>query len=661
MKKIFAFLMVFIFVFSLFPNVYAAPNYGEEWNNLAKTTTNTFSDVNSDHWAYDAVMRVVEKKWFNGYPSGKFKPDGSITRAEALKVFVVFLGLEISDVEKSTYYDVDIDAWYAPYIEAGKDLFPTHTTIQGKTPFQPDMPVTREDTVYALVRALGYDIGVKYNDQSILNMFTDQDSISSDLKKYLTIALEEGLVSGFPDDTIRAQDSLTRAEFATLLYRGSFKGNSGRHEAKISSVSVTPSKEIELEIGEEINLSARATYTDGTNKPYDGLDPYIVSNNGVIKLSGTKITALKAGTTSIKYNDEFLKDETLEVVVNTPSAAPKLKITDYDEVTEEASAVVKGTVIDKSGGEIDLICNAKDISVKSSGAFTATVKLNVGINEIEFVATNKYGNETKKTIKIERIEKEPETEYPAEDKEIEPTITSVVVRPSDTLRMVIGEKIDLSAEAIYTDGSRKIYSDLSPYPTDGKEIISVIGNKVFANKAGTSSIKFDSPYLKSKILTVIVVNPATAPTIEIFEYDEITSEEKVEIYGHVSDEAGGDVTLEINGKYHPVQTNGNFGIFNVKLNPGKNTISFVARNEYGVKTSKTITITYEPKTPKYEMGDLNFDGVVNEIDVNMLTKILANDGSVVVNDKIFAVADMNKDGKLSVTDLSQLIKKINSK
>ena len=256
-------------------------------------------------------MRSTEKNWFGGYPDGRFMPDGSITRAEALKVFVVFLGLELEDVTESTFYDVNPNQWYAPYIEAGKDLFPTHTTVQGKTPFNPDMPVTREDTIYALVNALGYQVGAKYVDESVLNMFTDKNSISGDLKAHFAIALENELVSGFPDGTIRAQDSLTRAEFATLLYRGSFVGHSDNYEAKISKVTVSPASPVEIEIGESVTLSARATYTDGTNQAYSSLQPYDAENNGVISLTGTTITGLKEGTTTIKYNDSYLKKDSL--------------------------------------------------------------------------------------------------------------------------------------------------------------------------------------------------------------------------------------------------------------------------------------------------------------------------------------------------------------
>lgn len=164
------------------------------------------------------------------------------------------------------------------------------------------MPVTREDTIYALVKTLGCNLGEKYVDQSVLNMFNDKNSISESIKPYFAVALNHKLVSGDPDGTIRAQDPLSRSEFATLLLRGTEHGFHDKYEAKIQSVSIAPSSPIELEIGDSVTLSARAAYTDGTSREYAECMPYDSSKNGVISLSGNKITVLKEGSATIKYN-----------------------------------------------------------------------------------------------------------------------------------------------------------------------------------------------------------------------------------------------------------------------------------------------------------------------------------------------------------------------
>ncbi len=416
MKKILSLLMTAALLVTMSVTSFAAPSYGSEWDGYYQTAPTTFTDVTSSHWAYNSIMQVYQKNWFGGYPDGSFRPNASITREEAIKVFVMFLGLDYQSVDLSdlTYSDVKASDWSAPYIEAGKDLFPVHTTIQGKIPFNPKMPVTREDTIYALVKALGCDVDVKYPDQSVLNMFSDANSISGNIKGIFSIALmrDHQLVSGFPDGTIRAQAALTRAEFATLLLRGTEHGFHDKYTAKIQSVAVTPTTSVEMTVGETINLSARATYTDGTNQAYNSLSPYDANGNGVVSLKNTTITALKEGTAVIKYNDSYLKNETLTIVVKKPTDAPTLKITDYDDVTDAATAVVKGNVTDKNGS-VELTYNGRDAMVESNGSFTVKVSLNVGTNDIKFVAKNIYGVETTKSITIIREAAKEEEKTPS--------------------------------------------------------------------------------------------------------------------------------------------------------------------------------------------------------------------------------------------------------
>ena len=462
-----------------------ALQYGEEWDSYYHASTTTYGDVSPSYWAYDAIMRTTEKNWFGGYPDGNFRPNNSITRAEALKVFVMFLGLELEDVTESSFYDVDTSVWYAPYIEAGKDLFPTHTTIQGKRPFNPDMPVTREDTIYALVKSLGCNVGVKYVDQSVLNMFNDQNSISGDVKAYFAIALSHELVSGYPDGTIRAQAALTRAEFATLLMRGTEHGFHDKYEAKIKSVTVSPSSPIEMTIGETLTLSARATYTDGTNQAYSNMQPYDENSNGVISVSGNTITALKEGTANIKYNSSDMKGITTTVTVKKPSAVPTLKITDYPDETSESSATVSGSVSDASGKSVELTCNGKDVSVQADGGFSTVVSLKDGENTIEFIAKNIYDAQTTKKI---IIKKDGATSYGDESGEKEVDKSSkgteskgteskgTISSPDDPTSYLTFDK----GTGTITDCGTSVESIVIPEKLDGVNVY-YIGSEAFAN------------------------------------------------------------------------------------------------------------------------------------------------------------------------------------
>lgn len=195
-----------------------ALEYGQEYQEYSLTADQQYSDVPVTHWAKASIETCSQRTWFNGYPDGTFRPEGLITREEAAKVFAVAMGLKIEENPTVTYTDT-ANNWAKAYIEAAKFLFPNVANLQGTASFRPTQTITREETIYALVVAWGYGSKTSNADQSVLNMFSDTNSISVGVKPYMAVAVSEGLVSGLPDGTIAAQKGLTRAEFATLLAR----------------------------------------------------------------------------------------------------------------------------------------------------------------------------------------------------------------------------------------------------------------------------------------------------------------------------------------------------------------------------------------------------------------------------------------------------------
>lgn len=201
-----------------------------------------YSDVNSNHWAFDAISFATEKKWFNGYSDGTFCPNNTISRAEATKVLVSLFEREINEISDTGYSDVSVTDWYAPYVEVGKDLF---LNLKDGGEFKPNMPISREETVYALVRGMKFNISVEYVDESMLEKFTDAKEINDSIKPYFTIAMQKKLISGYSDGTVKAKGSLTRAEFATLLYRA-YWINQGKTSEQIGMTNSEVEKYKEL-------------------------------------------------------------------------------------------------------------------------------------------------------------------------------------------------------------------------------------------------------------------------------------------------------------------------------------------------------------------------------------------------------------------------------
>lgn len=263
-----------------------------------------------------------------------------------------------------------------------------------------------------------------------------------------------GLVSGYPDGTIRAQDPLTRAEFATLLLRGTKHGFHDVYEARIESVEVFPKSPVELAIGESFTITAKATYTDGTVRDYAAFDAYDDSVNGVISLQNDTVTGLKEGTATIRFNSEYLKKAAMTVKVTKPTDGLKLKITEYPEETEDSRAEIHGLVEDQAPERVDLTCGSRDILVDPDGSFTTLVSLKPGENEFTFTAVNQYGVTAEKSITIVRLSAPSIyiSNYPERTQEPSATVEGVVSDSDlETVRLSCnGKEISFEQDGSFT-------------------------------------------------------------------------------------------------------------------------------------------------------------------------------------------------------------------
>ena len=183
-----------------------------------------FSDVSKDHWAFSYIAELVDKGVLAGYEDGSFRPDMHVTRGEWAKMIVSTFGLPIDEYWRMTLdlqnCDVRVSDWYAPYIYTAEPYFHAEYFEDSNGPvvkYKPLEGTTREDATVSVVKILetaGYQISA----DSVLP-FHDVDTISSEGKKYIAFAVNNGTISGFEDNTFRGRNILTRAEAATILYK----------------------------------------------------------------------------------------------------------------------------------------------------------------------------------------------------------------------------------------------------------------------------------------------------------------------------------------------------------------------------------------------------------------------------------------------------------
>lgn len=173
-----------------------------------------------DHWAMPAIHWAVDQGYVNGYEDGTFRPEQGITRMEFLAIYQEILkknGVFSKDYPavELPYEDILDDDWGRGLIELSEanlskkglslvDVFPG-------TSFDGERPILRQEAI----TLIAWTMPDHHDNQSV--EFTDL--IQPDLQEMVEHVVAEGIFMGYPDQTIRLESGLSRAEATIVLQR----------------------------------------------------------------------------------------------------------------------------------------------------------------------------------------------------------------------------------------------------------------------------------------------------------------------------------------------------------------------------------------------------------------------------------------------------------
>lgn len=112
----------------------------------AEEAAPAFSDIKG-HWAEEIINDWASRKVVNGYPDGTFKPDNFITRAEFAQVVKNLLALTAN--AENGFSDVAEGAWY---YDAVMCVAKAGIMVGDGGKFRPDDSITREEALLAYAR-----------------------------------------------------------------------------------------------------------------------------------------------------------------------------------------------------------------------------------------------------------------------------------------------------------------------------------------------------------------------------------------------------------------------------------------------------------------------------------------------------------------------------
>lgn len=139
----------------------------------------------------------ASKPYISGYEDGTFRPDNTITRAEAATIIAKLGGIDESKEYENTFNDVAENAWYKSYVSFAKEK----GYIEGydDNTFVPDKVITRGEFAVILGRYLGINANSEW--------------------EYMNNLKGKGIISGYEDGSIKPDGKITRAEAVTMINR----------------------------------------------------------------------------------------------------------------------------------------------------------------------------------------------------------------------------------------------------------------------------------------------------------------------------------------------------------------------------------------------------------------------------------------------------------
>ena len=175
---------------------------------VKEVETSPFSDVSTSAYYYEAVKWAQEKGITGGIGNGLFEPNQPCTRAQIVTFLWRAAGSPVVNYAMNMT-DVAEDAYYAEAVRWALSEGITTGTGDGK--FSPDATCTRAQSVTFLFRAIGKLVDSKAEFSDVLT-----DSYYANAVAW---AVENGVTNGIGDGLFGPDNSCTRAQIVTFLFR----------------------------------------------------------------------------------------------------------------------------------------------------------------------------------------------------------------------------------------------------------------------------------------------------------------------------------------------------------------------------------------------------------------------------------------------------------
>lgn len=205
-------------------------------NYVLEQGPDSYPDLPSSHWAYEAVTFLTDKKVVVGYPDGLYRPDQKVTRGEFATMVIKALGIYEKDIPLIFNYSDTKEHWADRNIQVAS--YYGLVKGYGNGTFKPNEFVTRMEALNIILNALAPQNMDTEEAKHFVSIYSDY----SEIPDWALIAAGKcqmlGLVYNVPghETTLEPNRHALRGELARFLFN------------MVEAVKVMPSDKLKEEV-----------------------------------------------------------------------------------------------------------------------------------------------------------------------------------------------------------------------------------------------------------------------------------------------------------------------------------------------------------------------------------------------------------------------------
>lgn len=335
-------------------------------------SASTFPDVDSDHYAYDAVDEASDEGWMTGYDNGDFGVDDTLTRGQAAKLLVAGSDLDTVEDCETDFTDVPTSYSLYDYVCSAEayGFVGGYTDSDGDATgeYGPNDSVNRAQFAKMVVEAFGLTMV-----DDALDEFPDVDEgvwYEMSPTWYVSSAWANTVINGYDNGNFYPAYDVTRGQAALMINRAQepeWRVDDEEEEDETEESDGDLTVEVSSDSPDAMTIPSNATSVELAAWDFTAnggdvtIDSLSVHHYGITSLSSTHqvylyegSTRLSSGTTVGSTNNEATFTYDIEVESGeTRTISVRMDMGDYTSTGEVGLEIASASKIDASGASID--------------------------------------------------------------------------------------------------------------------------------------------------------------------------------------------------------------------------------------------------------------------------------------------------------------------